>query len=144
MRRLYGTTSASTLSAVRLLPITLVLASLAGACSPGLPECGPPPEALAGTPELPPMFPTPGPMTFTGDREAGPSRVVEGYWAGELEEAYEGWLSAFPEAGYGVTFDEIETNDAEVNFAGGATTGQVKMVQTCSGRVTTSIVIRPD
>lgn len=129
---------------MRLGLIALVAAATASACSPGLPECDPPPTPLASAPDLPPGFPTPDLMTFTLQREAGPSSVVEGYWSGDLEEAYEGWRAAFPAAGYGVTFDEIETNDAEVNFAGGETTGQVKMVQTCAGRVTTSIIIRPD
>jgi hypothetical protein len=127
-----------------MIPIAIVAVLSIPGCSPGLPECGPAPAALPGVPDLPPGFPTPEPMTFTLEREAGPSTVVEGYWTGELEEAYEGWRAAFPEAGYGVTFDEIETRDSEVNFVGGATTGQVRMVQTCSGRVTTSIVIRPE
>ena len=126
------------------LAAALALAALASsACSPGLPECGPAPAPLAGAPDMPPGFPTPDAMTFTLEREAGPSTVVEGYWTGEIEEAYEGWRAAFPAAGYDVIFDELETYDAEVNFRGGGTDGQVRMVQTCSGRVTTSIVIRP-
>ncbi len=124
-----------------VLAAGLALSGCAG--GGGLPECGPAPAAASQPPELPPEFPTPASVTYTGDRQAGPSRVVEGYWDGQLQEAFEGYRAAFPAAGYDVVRDEIERVDAEVNFAGGGTTGQVRMLVRCRGRTNLSIVIRP-
>ena len=107
-------------------------------------ECAAAPAALGDEPQLPEGFPTPEGVTYTGDREAGPSRIVEGYWETEIEDAYEGYKDAFEEAGYEVTDDEREEVDAEVNFAGGGSTGQVKLIQECRDRTSVSITARPE
>jgi hypothetical protein len=106
--------------------------------------CPTAPAAMAGQPELPTGFPTPEGVTYTSEREAGPSRIVEGYREGEIEEAYEAYKDAFPDAGYEVTKDEREEADAEVNFEGGSSTGQVKLIQECSDRTSVAITIRPE
>jgi len=106
-------------------------------------ECGSAPAAMTGTPTLPPKFPTPASVTYTGQSKAGPSSIVKGYREGELADAFDSYKSAFNSAGYSVTHDEKEADDAEVNFAGGKSTGQVKMIQSCKDRTSLAITIRP-
>ena len=106
-------------------------------------DCGTAPAAMAGQPALPAKFPTPDLVTYTGEKKTGPSTIVAGYREGELAEAFDDYKSAFSSAGYDVTKDEKEEDDAEVNFSGGSSTGQVKMVQSCKDRTSLSITIRP-
>lgn len=95
--------------------------------------------------DLPPGFPTPDGVAYTSAEEAGPSMILDGYWVGvTLEEAFERYKAAFEDAGYDVTDEEIEATDAEVNFAGGNSTGQVRLnSRTCAGTVMVGITIRP-
>jgi hypothetical protein len=106
-------------------------------------ECGPALPAMAGQPTLPAKFPTPENVTYTGESKAGPSSIVKGYRNGELGEAFDEYKSAFDSAGYTVASDEKEEDDAEVNFQGGNSTGQVKMNQLCKDRTSLAITIRP-
>lgn len=106
-------------------------------------ECGPALPAMTGNPTLPPKFPTPASVTYTGESKAGPSSIVKGYREGELADAFDSYKSAFDSAGYSVTHDEKEEDDAEVNFEGGKSTGQVKMIQPCKDRTSLAITIRP-
>lgn len=106
--------------------------------------CAAAPAAMTGDPTLPTGFPSPSEVTYTGDKESGPSTITEGYWDGDIEDAYDGYKSAFDDAGYDVTKDEREEVDAEVNFAGGGSTGQVKLVQECEVRTSVSITARPE
>jgi hypothetical protein len=105
--------------------------------------CPTAPTAMSGDPMLPAGFPTPDEVTYTGEKESGPSTIVDGYWDGDIEEAFEGYKEAFDGAGYDVTKDEQEEFDAEVNFAGGESDGQVKLIQECEGRTSVSITVRP-
>jgi hypothetical protein len=106
--------------------------------------CGPAPAKMIGVPKLPQGFPTPEGVTYTGEEDAGPSHIVDGYREGSIEDAFEGYKEAFPDAGYDVTKDEKEEDDAEVNFEGGSSTGQVKLIQECSDRTSVKITIRPE
>jgi hypothetical protein len=106
-------------------------------------ECESAPAAMAGNPTLPTKFPTPDNVTYTGQKKTGPSSVVSGYSDGELGDTFDAYKSAFDSAGYQVTDDEKEEDDAEVNFAGGNSTGQVKMIQSCKDRTSLAITIRP-
>ena len=106
-------------------------------------DCGPALPAMAGQPTLPAKFPTPDNVTYTGQTKAGPTSIVKGYRNGELADAFDSYKSAFDSAGYSVTHDEKEEDDAEVNFAGGKSTGQVKMIQVCKDRTSLAITIRP-
>jgi hypothetical protein len=129
-------------------PITLALAIalLAAGCGGGEAEggdCGAAPAAMSGSPNLPSGFPTPEGVTYTEEREAGPSTIVDGYREADLGDTFEDYKSAFDDAGYDVTNDEKERDDAEVNFAGGGTDGQVKLREECAGRTTISITVRP-
>jgi hypothetical protein len=105
--------------------------------------CGPAPATMNSSPKLPQGFPTPEGVAYTSERKAGPSTIVEGFREGEIEEAFDGYKDAFEGAGYEVTKDEREEVDAEVNFAGGGTDGQVKLIQECADRTSVSITIRP-
>jgi hypothetical protein len=100
--------------------------------------------AIASLPSLPSGFPTPDEVTFTSSKMAGPSTILEGYWDGDLGNAFEGWKAAFGASGYDVTFSEQEEDDAEVNFAGSSSTGQVKLNTECEGRTAVKVTIRPD
>ena len=106
-------------------------------------ECDSAPAAMAGQPTIPAKFPTPDNVTYTGQKKTGPSSVVSGYRDGELGDAFDEYKSAFDSAGYQVTSDEKEEDDAEVNYAGGNSSGQVKMIQSCKARTSLAITIRP-
>jgi hypothetical protein len=131
--------------------LTLFVLFLAAGCGSekkaeeggGEKECGSAPASMAGQPALPTKFPTPNSVTYTGEKKTGPSSVVSGYHDGELSDAFDAYKSAFDSAGYQVTHDEKEEDDAEVNFAGGNSTGQVKMIQSCKDRTSLAITIRP-
>jgi hypothetical protein len=101
------------------------------------------PEA-ADVPDLPENFPVPGEAVLTGSSEAGPSQIVEGYFEADIENAFPEYEEAFEEAGYEITKDEQEENDAEIFFAGDNTTGQVNMFAECEGRTKLRITIRPE
>jgi hypothetical protein len=105
--------------------------------------CGPAPAALAAAPTFPPGFPSPSELKYTDSQVAGPSTIVQGYWDGDLADAFDGFKDAFTGAGYTVTSDEKEADDAEVNFSGGNATGQVKLVTECEGRTSVTITVRP-
>ena len=84
---------------------------------------------------LPADFPIPEAAVLTTSSKAGPSQVVDGYYRGDLEQAYHGWKDAFERAHYAVLFDEIETTDSEVasQAARGTSIGQVSLKSDCIG-----------
>jgi hypothetical protein len=132
----------------RIVVLGAVLVVLAAACGGEEEEevtatCGPAPTEIASPPKLPDGFPTPDGVTYTSSKDAGPSTIVDGYRDGELEEAFDAYKDGFDDADYDVTKDEQEEDDAEVNFAGSGTDGQVKLRQECKDRTTISITIRP-
>lgn len=130
--------------------LTLVVGVAAGCGGDGEGEseakgtCGAAPAEIATQPTLPDGFPTPEGVVYTSERDAGPSHIVEGYRDGQLEDAFDAYKDAFGTAGYDVTKDEREEDDAEVNFEGGASTGQVKLLQSCEDRTSVAITVRPE
>ena len=92
---------------------------------------------------IPEGFPIPDEMTVTDVSLSGPSVVVEGVWAGNLDTAYQGWQDAFTAAGYTVTDKEQDEHDAEVNFEGSGVNGQVRLDGECPDRTGVTITIRP-
>jgi len=130
----------------RTLPL-IVCALLAGCGGGGggkvTNPCAPAPRELARQPALAPGFPSPPEVTYTVDLQAGPSQIVRGYWRGDVDEAFEGYKDAFEASDYEITKEEQEEVDAEVNFAGGSVSGQVRLLQTCRDRTDVSITIRP-
>jgi hypothetical protein len=136
----------------RTIVFLVVVAMMVAACSEKEKEeesggtevpCSPAPATLATAPTLPPGFPSPAEVRYIDSQAAGPSTIVQGYWDGDLEAAFEGFKGAFAGAGYTVTHDEKEADDAEVNFSGGNSTGQVKLVTECEARTSVTITVRP-
>jgi hypothetical protein len=105
--------------------------------------CPAAPAELASPPMLPQGFPSPSEVTYAEDLQAGPARIVRGYWQGDIDAAYEGYKDAFDESSFEITKEEKESVDAEVNFAGGGVSGQVKLLQTCRDRTDVSVTVRP-
>ena len=97
----------------------------------------------ADAPGLPADFPVPGEVSLTGQTEAGPSLIIEGYFQADLEEAFPEYKEAFENSDYEITKDEQEEDDAEIFFAKGDTNGQVNMFAECDGRTKLRITIRP-
>ena len=105
--------------------------------------CPAAPAAMPAQPELPTGFPSPSEVTYSQERMIGPSQIVEGYWDGDIESAFEGYKKAFDGTDYSVTKEEREDVDAEVNFSGQGVAGQVKLLELCKDRTDVSITIRP-
>jgi hypothetical protein len=105
--------------------------------------------ACSGTPlssvKLPSGFPKPDGVTYTTQKTAGPTQIVDGYYEGDLQDAYDDYKSGFESAGYDVLFDEIEEHDSEVSYRGGMRTGQVALRENCEqeGRISVHITSRP-
>lgn len=97
----------------------------------------------ADVPRLPSDFPAPGEVTFTGQTEAGPSVIIEGYFQADLEEAFPEYKEAFQNSDYEITKDEQEEDDAEIFFAKDESNGQVNMFAECDGRTKLRITLRP-
>ena len=99
------------------------------------------------TPKLPADFPEVDGLTYTKSTTSGPSEIADGYYEGDLRDAYESFKSAFQDAGYTVTFDEIEEHDSEVAYKGGEEnrSGIVALRDECSesGRISVHITSRP-
>jgi hypothetical protein len=107
--------------------------------------CGQAPAAMADQPTLPGGFPSPASVVYTAQKTQGPTTIVTGYWNGDLDAAFNGYRGALSgAAGYSVTHDEQEKDDAEVNLSGHAKTGQVKLKVECEGRTTVTLTIRPE
>lgn len=133
---------------LRILLLAILAGALLAGCGGGKSEeakaaCPQPPQALAGKPDLPAGFPSPADVTYTESIEAGPSRIVRGYWDGDIDGAFDGYKDAFESSDYEVTKDEKEEDDAEVNFDGPGGSGQVRLLQTCRDRTDVSITVRP-
>jgi hypothetical protein len=88
-------------------------------------------DAFDGDPGLPANFPTPGEFVVTESSLEGPTRVVIGYWESGLEEAYREWKDQVEEAGFNVTFDELEDRDSEVAYQGSGRTGIIQLKDKC-------------
>jgi hypothetical protein len=106
--------------------------------------CPAPPPPVSSQPKLPARFPKPKEVTYTAAEQAGPSTKVSGYWSGDVDSAFEGYKDAFSAAGWDVSKDEREAVDAEIAFAHGSANGQVKLLQTCAGRTSVTITLRPE
>jgi hypothetical protein len=131
---------------VALIPAMLVFA----ACDEGDEEADRACEGTAlssGGIQLPADFPIPSEAVLTSSSEAGPSQVVDGYYEGSLESAYEEWKAALEGADYAILFDEIETDDSEISYRSPdeASTGQIALRAECEeeGRIFVHITNRP-
>ncbi len=138
---------------MKLLPLTTLLAFL----TLGLAACGgekdkealSAPCSKAPTPlrarpaDLKSFPPVPG-ARYVHAEQKGPTSVVTGWLQAAISPAHTRFASALEAAsGYQVTKEEQDVADAEVTFAGGRTSGQVKLVQQCKSRTGFTITIRP-
>src|SRR5512132_312991 len=89
-------------------------------------------DEFSGDPQLPANFPTPGEFVVTSSTQEGPTRVVVGYWESGLDEAYREWKDQVEEAGFKVTFDELEDKDSEVAYEGSGRTGIIQLKDRCN------------
>jgi len=90
---------------------------------------------------FPAGFPKPGELTITAAHRDGPTRVIEGYWASGLDEAYNEYKDQVDEAGYTVLFTEKEEHDAEISYKGEGRSGQIALRDDCSESDTTRVHI---
>ncbi|MFN2471834.1 MAG: hypothetical protein ABR583_12790 [Gaiellaceae bacterium] len=99
--------------------------------------------ALSRDTGLPGSFPTPDGATYVKTEQNGPTRVVNGYYEGDLQAAYEDYKGAFESAGYELLFDELEEDDSEVSYRDdeGKTEGLVALKAECREEDTISIRI---
>jgi hypothetical protein len=104
----------------------------------------PDPTAMTGSPKLlPSAFPTPSGVTYVDERKDGPTTIVDAFRTGDLSSLYDAYRGALATNGWNVTKNEHDAADAEVNFAGSSTTGQVKLKQECKTRTSVTLTIRP-
>ena len=103
-------------------------------------------DEFFGDPQLPANFPTPGEFVVTSSTQEGPTRVVVGYWESGLDEAYREWKDQVEEAGFNVTFDELEDKDSEVAYEGSGRTGIIQLKDRCNEEEVTYVRItsRPE
>jgi len=135
----------------RFAVLGLLVLGLAAACGEEKEKkqagkaCGPAPTTMSGSPKLlPANFPTPSGVAYTSEKKAGPASIVSGYVTGDVGDAFDSYKRMLDGGGYSVTKDEHEEVDAEVNFSGGNSTGQVKLLQECADRTSVTITARPD
>jgi ABC-type phosphate transport system substrate-binding protein len=123
--------------------LTMALAACGAGATPNaaMSPCDSTPSPVA-SPSLP-SLPALDDVRFTTTTTAGPTTIVEGYSSADLQTVYDRMNAAFSQGGYSVTKNEKDAHDAEVNFSGNGTTGSVKLVDECLGRVSVSIKIRP-
>jgi hypothetical protein len=89
-------------------------------------------DAYSGDPQLPENFPKPPEFVVTQSTQEGPTRVVIGYWESGLDEAHREWKDQVEEAGFKVTFDELEDKDSEVAYEGSGRTGIIQLKDRCN------------
>ncbi len=106
-------------------------------------KCSTAPAALSGSNGLPTDFPSPSNVVYTSTSSAGPSNIAVGYMKTTLAKAYAAWSKALKSPPYAVTHKEKDPDDAEVNFASSATSGQVALKEPCTGRLSVRVTARP-
>ena len=88
-------------------------------------------------------FPAASGVTLTSVGADGPSTKISGYSSSSVTDLYTSYSGLLSQGGFSVTKKENDVVDAEVNFAGNHTTGQVKLANECAGRTSVDITIRP-
>ena len=104
--------------------------------------CTSTPTPLASIPSTA-GFPSASGVIVTSVSADGPSTKVSGYSSSSVSDLYTSYSSLLSQGGFSVTKKENDVVDAEVNFAGNHTTGQVKLANECAGRTSVDITIRP-
>jgi hypothetical protein len=138
-----------------IIPIALAATSCAGGDDGGDAQPAPQPQralvecdGAAVASNLPADFPEIKGVTYVKSTSPARSTLVDGYYEGPLEDAYEKFKRRLRAAGYFVIFDEIEAADSEVAYSGGdeGTNGIVALRENCeqSGRISVHVTNRPD
>ena len=136
--------------ATRSWPILAVLVFLVAGCGGSdskSSESGDETEAactkspLSEAAELPKGWPQMGEVTFTQQSQQGPTTVVEGYFAGDIEAAHDDFKRELETAGFTILFDEVEENDSEVSWKGEGRSGQVALRNECGSNDKTFVHI---
>lgn len=104
--------------------------------------CGPASAAMQGSPSLPTGFPQPAEVTYTGQAKSGPTTTVNGFFAGDIDKAFDTYKGSFKDP-FATEHTEHEAVDAEIEFKGGGKEGQVKLLQTCKDRTNVTLTFRP-
>ena len=86
---------------------------------------------LTETPELPTGWPDMGEVTFTQQSDQGPTKIVEGYFDGDIQAAHDDFKRELEDAGFTILFDELEEHDSEVSWKGQGRSGQVALREEC-------------
>jgi hypothetical protein len=102
-------------------------------------------SALSEAPDLPKGWPQLGDVTYTQQAQQGPTTVVEGYFAGDIEAAHDDFKRELEAAGFTILFDEVEEDDSEVSWKGQGRSGQVALRNECGSddKVFVHITNRP-
>ncbi len=88
-------------------------------------------SAMSEAPELPTGWPDMGEVTYTQQSDQGPTKVVEGYFEGDIQAAHDDFKRELEAAGFTILFDEVEDNDSEVSWKGEGRSGQVAIRNEC-------------
>jgi hypothetical protein len=101
--------------------------------------------ALSGPTGLPSGFPEPDGVTYAKTATQGPTVVVDATYAGDIDSGYDAYQQAVDGAGYQITHKEKEEDDAEIQYSGGGTTGQIALRDACgeSDKIAVHITNRP-
>ena len=86
---------------------------------------------LSEAPELPTGWPDMGEVTYTQQSDQGPTKIVEGYFEGDVQAAHDDFKRELEAAGFTILFDEVEDNDSEVSWKGEGRSGQVAIRNEC-------------
>jgi hypothetical protein len=86
---------------------------------------------LTEAPELPTGWPDMGEVTFTQQSDQGPTKIVEGYFDGDIKAAHDDFKRELQDAGFTILFDELEDHDSEVSWKGEGRSGQVALREEC-------------
>ena len=73
-------------------------------------------SATSASTGLPADFPQPDAVTYVKTSKSGPTNAVEAFSTESLEGMYNEYRDRFEEAGYTVTFHELEEDDSEVAY----------------------------
>lgn len=73
-------------------------------------------SATSASTGLPADFPQPDAVTYVKATKSGPTNAVDGFSTESLEGMYNEYRDRFEEAGYTVTFHELEEDDSEVAY----------------------------
>ena len=91
---------------------------------------------LTEAPELPKGWPDMGEVTYTQQSDQGPTKIVEGYFDGDITAAHDDFKRELQAAGFTILFDELEADrgDSEVSWKGQGRSGQVALREECGSK----------